>query len=314
MINKSNTYVSPLLTKISLGYSNDNYIADELMPIIAVQKDTAQIATYGMDNLRIVEALRAQWSKANEVNHTLSIWDHYVLEDHALKEFVSDKEVENADKPIKPQMDATENLTDRILVIREKALSDVMSDTAVITQNVTLSGTDQWTDYDNSDPFDDIKTGLEAVRAASGKKPNTFSMGYTTMMTLMNHPDVIARIVTTADKVVTPELVMAALQRAFPWIKKINVWDAQYNSGVEGGTDTLADIWADNFWISYTETKPRLKSRSFGFTYAKKGKNKQIKVLPYDADREGRFVRISDEYDQKIVDVTCMYLIKDTNA
>jgi len=312
MINKSNTYVSPLLTNISLGYRNDNYIADELMPVISVQKDTAQIATYGMDNLRVVEAIRSQGSKANEINHTVSIWDHYILEDHALKEFVSDEEVDNADKPIQPQMDATENLTDRILIIREKALSDVISSTAVITQNVTLTGTDKWSDYDNSDPFDDIKTGLETVRTASGKKPNTFTMGYATMMTLMNHPDLIARITTTADKVVTPELVIAALQRAFPWIKKINVWDAQYNSGVEGGTDALADIWADNFWISYTETKPRLKSRAFGFTYAKKGKNKQIKVLPYDADREGRFVRISDKYDQKIVDVTCMYLIKDT--
>ena len=242
MINKSNTYVSPLLTNISLGYSNDNYIADKLMPVVSVQKDTAQIATYGMDNLRVVEAIRAQWSKANEVNHTVSIGDHYVLVDHALKEFVSDEEVDNADKPIQPNIDATENLTDRILVIREKSLSDVMADTAIITQNVTLTGTDKWSDYDNSDPFDDIKTWLEAVRAASGKKPNTFTMGYTTMMTLMNHPDLIARITTTADKVVTPELVMAALTRAFPWIKMVNVWDAQYNSGVEGGTDALADI------------------------------------------------------------------------
>jgi len=120
-------------------------------------------------------------------------------------------------------MDATENLTDRMLIIREKALADIMADTAVITQNVTLTGTDKWSDYDNSDPFDDIKTGLEAVRAACGKKPNTFTMGYTTMMTLMNHPDVIARIITTADKVVTPELVIAALTRAFPGIKMINV-------------------------------------------------------------------------------------------
>lgn len=312
MQNKSNSFVSPLLTTVSLAYRNADYISEKLMPTIPVKKDTAQIATYGMDNLRVVNAIRAQGSGANEVNHVVNIWDHYILVDHALKEFVTDEEESNADKPITPRIDATENLTDRIWVIKEKALSDVMSNTSIITQNVTLSGTDKWSDYDNSDPFDDIKTGLEEVRLNSGKMPNTFTMGYSTMMNLMNHPDFIARIITTADKVVTSELVIAALKRAFPGITEILVWTAQFNSGVEGDTDVLADIWPDNFWIHYTEKKPRLKSRSFGFTYQKKGQNRRVKVLRYDEDKEGRFVRVNDYYDQRIVDVTCMYLIKDT--
>lgn len=314
MLNKSNTFVSPLLTQISVAYKNENYIAEKIMPTVAVKKDTAQIATYGMDNLRITEALRAQGSGANEVNHSVSIGSHYILQDHALKEFVSKEEEDNADKPINPRIDATENLTDRMQVIKEKELADTMSNTSIITQNVTLSGTDQWTDKDNSDPFGDIKTALETVRAATGKKPNSFIMGYATMMTLLEHPDVISRIITTADKVVTPELVIMALKRAFPWITNVMVGDAQYNSGVEGGTDALADIWADNFWVGYIEMKPRLKSRSFGFTYQKTGENRKVKVLTYDEDREGRFVRVNDKYDQKLVDVNCMYLIKDTNA
>ena len=295
MINKSNTFVSPLLTNISLAYRNEAYIAEILMPMVAVKKDTAQIATYWMDNLRVVEAIRAQWAKANEVNHSVSIGEHYILQDHALKEMVSKEEEDNADKPINPRIDATENLTDRMQVIKEKALSDIMNDTSIITQNVTLSWTDQWTDYDNSDPFDDIKTWIETVRTNSGKKPNTFTMGYTTMITLLNHPAVIDRIITTATTVVTPELVMEALKKAFPWIKKILVWDSQYNSGVEWETDALADIWGDNFRIGYIEQKPRLKSRSFGFTYQKKGENRRVKVLKYDEDAEGRFVRVNDK-------------------
>lgn len=60
MINKANVYVSPLLTKVSLAYKNEEYIADKILPTVPVVKDTAQIATYGMDNLRIESALRAQ--------------------------------------------------------------------------------------------------------------------------------------------------------------------------------------------------------------------------------------------------------------
>lgn len=312
MINKSNTYVSPLLTNISLAYRNEEYIAEKVLPVVPVVKDTAQIATYGMDNLRIEESLRAQGSGANEVNHTLTLGAHYILKDHALKEFVSKEETDNADKPITPQIDATENLTDRMQVIKEKELADAMANTGVITQNVTLSGTDQWSDYTNSDPFDDIKTGMEAVRTGSGMMPNTFIMSYAVMMTLIVHPDVIARLPNVA--VVTADTVMTALRLAFPNIKNIFVGSAQYNSGVEGDTDALADIWGKHFWIAYISDRPRLKSRSLGFTYQAPGQNRQIKVLPYDDDKEGRFVRINDKYDQKLVDNKCAYLIKSAVA
>lgn len=314
MINKNNVFVSPLLTKTSLAYRNDNYISELIMPIINVQKDTAQIATYGMDNLRVVEAIRAQGSKANEVNHTVSIGEHYILQDHALKEMVTKEEEDNADMPITPRIDATENLTDRMWVIKEKKLADIMGDTSIITKNTTLSGTSQWTDKDNSDPINDIKVAIESVRTNSGKNPNTFIMGHVTMLTLLEHPEMIARIITTANKTVSPDLVMEALKRLFPWITNILVWNAQFNSGVEGGTDVLSDIWVDNFQVAYIESKPRLKSRSFGFTYQKKGENRKVKVLTFDEDAMGRFIRVNDKYDQKIVDVTCMYLIKDTNA
>ncbi len=312
MVHKSNTFVSPLLTNTSLAYRNEEYIAEKILPVVPVVKDTAQIATYGMDNLRIEESLRAQGSGANEVNHSVTLGDHYVLKDHALKEFVSKEEEDNADKPINPRIDATENLTDRMQVIKEKELADAMANTGVVTQNVTLSGTDQWSDFTNSDPFDDIKTGMESVRTGSGMMPNTLVMSYAVMMTLMIHPDVIARLVNVT--VVTSAMVIQALQLAFPNIKNVWVGSAQYNSGVEGGTDALADIWGKHFWVGYVSDKPRLKSRSFGFTYQAPGQNRQVKVLAYDEDKEGRFVRINDKYDQKLVDNKCFYLIKSAIA
>lgn len=312
MINKSNTFVSPLLSNISIAYRNEDYIAEKILPTVPVQKDTAQIATYGMDNLRIESALRAQGAGANEVNHAVTIGSHYILQDRALKEFVSQEEMDNADKPITPKQDATENLTDRLSVIKEKELADLMANTGVVTQNVTLSGTDQWSDFTNSDPFDDIKTAMEQVRTGSGKMPNTFVMSYAVMMTLVVHPDIIARLPNVT--VVTSGQVIQALQLAFPGIKNILIGSAQYNSGVEGGTAALADIWGKHFWVMYIEGRPSTKMRSFGFTYQKNGQNRQVEVLPYDFDRKGQFVRVNDKYDQKLVDNKCAYLIKNCIA
>jgi hypothetical protein len=312
MINKANTYVSPLLSNVSIAYTNDEYIAEKILPVVPVQKDTAKIATYGMDNLRIESALRAQGAGANEVNHTVTIGDHYVLQDHALKEFVSQEEMDNADQPIKPKVDATENLTDRLSVIKEKELADAMANTAVITQNVTLSGTSQWSDFDNSDPFLNMRTAIEAVRTGSGKLPNSIIMSYAVMMTLITHPATIARLpnVTT----VSAEGAVTAIKLAFPNIKNVWVGSAQYNSSAEGVTAALADIWGKHFWVAYISPRPTIKDRSLGFTYQKNGENRRVEVLPYDYDKKGQFVRINDKYDQKLVDNKCAYLIKNAIA
>ena len=315
MINKTNLFVSPLLTSHSLAYTNDNYIVEKLMPIVRVKKDTGQIATYGMDNLRIANSLRAQGSSTNEINHTVTIGAHYILQEHALKELVTQEEMDNADSPIRPKKDSVENLLDRIWVIKEKALADSMANTAILTENTTLAGTDQWSDFVNSDPLGDMKTGAENVRTNSGKKPNTLVFSYQTWMVLLQHPDLLGRIkVGLADA----KAVQVVIKTFLPFITNIIIGDAQFNSGVEGGTDTLAEIWGKHAWVAYIEAKPKLKSRSFGFTYQAKEHRLVDESGPQRNgeawDRKGTFIRVTDKYDQKILDVTCIYLIKNAIA
>jgi len=312
MINKSNLFVSPLLTNHSLKYTNDNYLAEKIMPVVQVNKDTAQIATYGMDNLRIANSLRAQGSSTNEVNHSVTIGAHYILQEHSLKELVTQEEMDNADAPISPKLDAVENLMDRMYVIKEKALADTLKNTGIITQNVTLSGTDKWTDYVNSDPIGDISYGINQVRAGSGKKPNTLLFVYTTWLNILQHPDFVSRA--EGAVTVTAAVVEKIIMTVFPGITQVLVGDAQYNSGVEGGTDTLADIYPGFCVIMYIEPSPRLKSRSFGFTYQRNKARQVDESGPQQNgeawDRKGVFVRVTDKYDQKLVDNKCAYLIK----
>lgn len=312
MINKSSLYVSKPLTNISIAYTNNEYIAEKILPVVPVVIDTAKIVTYGMDNLRIEESLRAQGSGANEINHTVSIGDHYVLADHALKEFVTDEEEENADLPINPRIDATENLVGKMFLIKERELSLTMENTGVITQNVTLTGTDQWSDYDNSDPLADISTGISTVFDNSGMYPNAFVMSYAVMLKLITHPaiqDLVRNV-----PIMTADIAVQALKSAFPGIENIYVGKAKYNSGLEGGTDALANVWGKHFWVGFINPKPTLKSRSLGYTYQKKGQNRRTELLPYDADKKGQYVRVNDKYDQKLIDNKCFYLIKNAIA
>lgn len=307
----SNFYVSPLLTNVSLAYRNDNYVAEKIFPVNLVKKDTGQIATYTADNLRPEEAMRARGGRTNEVTHGVSIGAHYTLLEYALKELVPVEDEENADDPIRPRLDATENLTDRLWVIKEKDLSDKITATATMTRNTTLSGTSQWSDYNNSDPFGDIKTAKESVRTFALKKANTLILSHDALETLRFHPDIVAKFPGAA--LITVDMIDQALSKLFG-LQNLVVGDAQYNSADEGQTDAFTDIWSKVAIVAYIEPIPRPKSRTLGFNYQRSA-SRVVDVAEIGSggeawDRKGAFIRVTDKYDQKLVDVNCGYLIK----
>jgi hypothetical protein len=277
---------------------------EKVYPTVQVKQDTGQIATYGMDNLRVEKTLRSIGAATKEVNHSVTVGDHYSLKDHALKEIVPDELVNNAEDPVKPKTDAVEAVTDMMLVAKEKAVADVVQSTSVMTRNTTLTGTDQWNDYLNSDPFGDIKTAKNSVRTYAGKKANTMIIAYDALETRLCHPDVVARF--PGAPVITYDMLAQNVGRLFG-ISTVIVGDAQYNSADEGQTGTLGDIWSKSCIIAYIEKSPTLKSRSLGFTY----QNKAARYVDgwRDADRKGDWVRVNDKFDQKLIDVNCGYLI-----
>lgn len=317
MITQSATvFTSVPLTELSLAYKNEEYICELVAPLVTVKKDSGKIFSYGMSNLRIVNTYRSVGGKPNIVETTVTSSDHYSLEDHVLGEFIPDEVMENYDAPLQPRMDTTESLTDRILVDKEKALADVLSATATMTRNTTLSGTSQWNDYANSDPITDIKTAKASVRTGSGKTPNTLLLSWDVLNTLLFHPDIIAFFPGAAQ--VTQDMVQSALPKIFG-LKRLLVGSAQYNNSNMGGTDTLADIWSKVALVLYIEETPRLRSRTLAFTYVRKG-GRQVDVLPKASgsleliQRKADYVQVSDKYDQVLVDVNCGYLIKSAIA
>ena len=144
--------VDPMLTNIALAYKNERYIADLIFKPLGVKKQSGKHFVYDQGRFRINETLRAKGSNSNEVTLKLTTGSTYFCDDHALKQFVPNEDVDNSVISNAPFIDAAENVMDMLMVDKEKALADYMADTANLTNNTTLSGTDQWSDFLNSDP------------------------------------------------------------------------------------------------------------------------------------------------------------------
>lgn len=303
MLVQQDVVIDPALSNVSVKYTNDNFIADLVLPVVRVTKQTGKYYIYDKSNLRVDKTNRAAGSPANEVDMGLSLSGVFTCDDHALKGFVVDEVQDQAEAALNPLVDETENITEKLMIDREVAAAALLTSTANLTQNVTLAGTDQWSDYSNSDPVGDVRTARTTIHAATFKKPNTMILGKQVFDMLIEHPQIIDRIKYSQLGIVTTQLLARLFQ-----VETVLVGESGQNTAAEGQTDVLAYIWGKDVILAYISPVVRTKMLTLGvtFTYG----TRQVKRWR-DEDREGTWVRVGkDNYVQKLIAAACGYLIK----
>lgn len=299
--------VDPALSNVSIKYTNDTFIADQVLPMVKVAKQTGKYYVYDKANLRIDRTERSAGSAAAEIDFGVAPSGTFSCDDHALKGFVSDEVQDQADAALNPLVDETETVTEKLLLDRENNAATLLTSTANLTQNTTLSGTSQWSDYQNSDPIGDVRTARTTVHQNTFKKPNTLIMGKQVFDMLIEHPQIIERIKYSQLGIVTAELLARVFQ-----VEQVIVGEAGSNTAVEGQTDSLSYIWGKNAIVAFIAPQVRLKMLTLGVTFTY---STRIVKRWRDEDREGTYVRIgNDNYVQKIIAATAGYLIKNAIA
>ena len=302
MLVQQDVVVDPALSNVSIKYMNDTFIADQIFPIVKTAKQTGKYYVYDKSNMRINKTARAAGSGANEIDFGLSV-STFACDDHALKEFVADEIQDQADAALNPLVDATETVTEQLLLDKESNLAAILTSTALMTQNTTLSGTSMWSDYSNSDPIGDIRTARTTIHQNTFRKPNTIIMGKQVFDMLAEHPQIIERVKYSQLGILTEELLARVFQ-----VEKILVGEAGYNSAAEGQSDSMSYVWGKHAVVAHIAPQVRLKQVTLGYTFTY---SQRIVKRWRDEDREGTYVRVgNDNYVQKIVAVTAGYLIK----
>lgn len=303
-IQRSDVMIDPVLSTLSVKYTNESYIADLILPIVKMGKQTGRYYTYDKANLRQDKTLRAAGSPSNEVEYGLTLGAVFYCDDHALKGKVLDEVVDQAESALDPINDEVENVTDKMMLDKELAAATLLRSTSNLTQNTTLSGTSQWSDYTTpSNPIGDIRTAKNAIHASTFRIPNVLVLPRPVFNTLVDHPAIVARVQYSQLGVVTQELLARLFQ-----VETVLIADAGYNTANEGQADVLAYVWGKDAILAYVEKKPKLKMLSLGATFTYK---ERVVKKWRDEDREVTYVRVGgDFYTQRIIAAGCGYLFK----
>ena len=295
---KGDVHVDAILSGVSVMYQNDQMIADSVMPVVPVKKESDKFYTYTR-NWRLPEAKRAAGAEAAEVEWNVST-DTYSCEEYALKDLIPDRVRDNADKPLNMDVDTTENLTKLIQLLREKRVADIVFTGGNHGSTSALAGANRWDDYAGSDPIGDVRTARATVHLASSQNPNVMVIGKQAHDKLLDHPDILERIKYTQRGVITEEI----LARVFE-VDRYIVGRAIYDSSQSGGDEVLAYVWGKSVALIYAEASPGIKKVSFGYQFQSRGfRTKKWRV----EGRDGDFVESGEIRDEKIVASACGYL------
>src|SRR5262249_26251264 len=96
LLSTSAVHIDTALTNVSVMYRNEDYVADQVLPEVPVDKQSDKYFVYGVENLRPDDDTRRPGSQSNEVTWSLST-DGYYADGHALSDVIPDEQRENQD-------------------------------------------------------------------------------------------------------------------------------------------------------------------------------------------------------------------------
>jgi hypothetical protein len=261
--------VDPVLSSIAQGYQNSEMVASALFPQVPVNLRGGNIITFGKEDFMLYASQRApgQDTKRIQMGYTGST---YALLDYSLEGTVPVEVLQEGSNG--PGIDhaamAVRKVSSIMSLRLEKQAADIARTAAsyAAANKTTLTSTAQWSDFTGvSQPIQNIETAKEAVRSATGKRPNTVVMGAAVMAKLRQHPIVVDRMKYTGRDVATAEILAALFG-----VARVIVGDAIYAN--DAGT-TFTDVWGKDVVVAFTDlaSVADMGCPSYGYTYTLQG-------------------------------------------
>lgn len=292
------------LENISIQYKPTGLIADLVAPKVPVKRESDFYYVYSRDTMNIPETIRAMNAESNQRHWNMSS-STYILTEHSLHDYVSDRLRDNADSPIDPDADTTEILTQTILLRREKDVATVVQTTAnwSLSMDASATATLAWSsNTTTSNPITMIDSLSSLILLNSGTTPNRLILTDQQFRAAKEHVSVVDRIKYTSAESVTPDMLAKLFN-----VETVLVAGGVENTAQEGlDTTTMAFIWTDVAFLYYVPPVPRIKTPSALYTFWKDGYSAPFKVERWrETKRTADGIQVSAMFQHKPVATAC---------
>ncbi len=211
--------------------------------MVPVQKISNKYFIYTKsDWLRREAATRAPGTRSARGDYGLTT-SNYVCVEYGMAKGVPDEIVDNADDPLKPLVEATQWVTNQIMLEQEANVANIAFGTGWSTSATT-----------------GMFSGPATVVA------NTGVIGRGLFRFLKNHPDIVDRIKYGAGPG-NPAIVTVQAIAALAGLNSIQVGLAINDTGLEGGTASISYLWGNHLLLEYVPSGPSLMTPAAGYLF-----------------------------------------------
>lgn len=305
--------IDPHLTSIAIAYKNPDraLIADRVLVRVPVGKLLFQWTSFNdlTTGYRLPETKVGPTGKLNRLElkgQRLS----GRCEDDGISVPLSFYDTDDQGEGVKPEEMATEAAMNVVLLRHEVDTAALVfdADSYPTGNKETLSGTDQLSDYTNSDPLGVIGDALESMLM----RGNQLVFGSAGWRIFRAHPKVVSAILGNSGTVgfVTREQVAALFE-----VKEVLVGEGWIDTSKPGETPAMARVWGKDIACLYRdEAAARAQGMTFGctFTYGQRVAGKIPD--PEMGLRGGQLVKAGESTKRLVVASSAGYFIEDAFA
>jgi hypothetical protein len=257
---RRDVHVNRPLSNISVAYSNKFYIADQVFPVVPVNNQSDSYFVWDKNAwFRLRAGTRAPGEAAPEVDYGISTAS-YICLNYSLAKGVADETRNNADAPLRPDVNATNFVTDGLMLGMEDRVATIIG-----ASGSWASASNPGTKWDavTSDAWGDISNLIYAVEGQIGRPANVMVVGRNAWKSLRNHPDLVDRVKYQREG---GKLIAADLQGWFD-VDKVLIGRARKDTSEEGATAAMTDIWGDFLWVGYVTPAPAIDEPTAGYCF-----------------------------------------------
>ena len=271
-------HVNTPLTNISIAYMQNatNFVGARVFPNVPVTKQSDRYYVYDRGEFNRDEMeRRAPGTESAGGSYKLDNTPTYFADVWAFHKDIPDQVRSNEDGPVNSDRDATNYVTMKALIRREKLWANSYFRTTIWGTDFTPSTL--W-DAANSTPIEEVRSAKRIVGRNTGFMPNTLVLGKKVYDVLVDHPSIIDRVKYGQTQGNPAMAGIMALSQLFE-VERIFVMQAIENTDPEtaanftfppsAGYYTHAYIGdAESALLCYSAPSPGLMVPTAGYTFS----------------------------------------------
>jgi hypothetical protein len=291
--------------------SPSDFIADAVLPVFETPEQSGDYPKIKVEQfLKTTDTRRAPRGP-----YSRDDWEFdtgtYSCEDHGHEEPVDDVEARLYARFFDAEAVAVERAVHKIRLAREVRVAAMIFNTG----NITLTGavTTEWDTLATCTPKADVKTAVDALRAARGIMPNAAVMSYKVFQNVLMSTELRTYLQYTSPHLIETEQAQLDMLAKYFGLSRVIVGRAIKDSADKGLTASLGDVWDDEYVLiaRLAGTARDLKEPCLGRTFLWTGDSPQILMTEQyrEEQRRSNIYRVRNNVDEALVYAGAGYLL-----